>query len=72
MLTAIRKSRLSHLAKAKLWLAGLGLWSGGVGLVDSAYAQDAYPPRLTTGQHQEDAGHDQEEQRTSGRHRTEK
>lgn len=50
MLTAIRKSRLSHLAKARLWLAGLGLWSGGVGLVDSAYAQDAYPPRLTTGQ----------------------
>ena len=50
MLTAIRKSRLSHLAKAKLWLAGLGLWSGGVGLVDTAYAQDAYPPRLTTGQ----------------------
>jgi len=29
-------------------------------------------PWFTTGQHQEDAGHDQEEQRTSGRHRTEK
>ena len=50
MLTVIRKSRLSQLAKAKLWLAGLGLWCGGVSLVDSAYSQDAYPARPTSGQ----------------------
>ena len=45
MLTVKRNSKLSRLAKSKLWMAGLGLWSAGFGLVGSASAQDAYPSR---------------------------
>jgi hypothetical protein len=44
MLSVSRKSRQRRLAK--LWLAGLGLWGGIVGLPEVGFAQDAYPARL--------------------------
>lgn len=50
MLNSVRDNRPSRLQKAKVWLAGLGLCSGGFGLLQSAEAQTNYPTRLTTGQ----------------------
>lgn len=44
MLSDSRKSRQRQLAK--LWLAGVGLWGGAIGLPGTGFAQDAYPARL--------------------------
>ncbi len=50
MLSVTRNSQAGRLIRAKLWLAGLGLWSGGFGLLGSAEAQTTYPSRPTSGQ----------------------
>lgn len=48
MLSVLRNYRRSHRAQAKLWLAGLGLWSASFGLLGSAEAQQPYSTRPTS------------------------
>lgn len=47
MLSVLRNHRRSRLAQAKLWLAGLGLWSASIGLLGTAEAQQPYTKRQT-------------------------